>query len=339
MGVPTRTIVLASRNPDKVRELREICADLSWRVTSSLDHPGMPEVIEDGTTALGNATRKALVAAAYTGEIAIADDTSFQIRVLGGLPDVFASRCAGPDATSRANVERALALTADVPDEARDARFETSMVWIDPRPTDGLAVAAAAPVRHRWLHNPFARAIALASGEDADAFWNELSDRRRVWADYHAWIRTAPVGWGVDHERLVAIVDRLVGPFLAGRRPADAPAGAIRLPDPRLWTAASAADLDAPPTLVAPAGLPADAPGRATSAPIWLELAAAGRLPGRLGRQPFGSGGFGYDPIFYPVGSDRTLAEFAVAEKHAVSHRARALRRLLAAVARVYGCR
>ncbi len=336
MNVATRTVVLASRNPDKLRELREICAGLPLRVVASADFPGLPEVIEDGTTALGNATRKALVAAAYTGEIAVADDTTFQVRALGGVPDVFASRFAGPQASYADNAELVLDLMRNMPDDARDARFETSMVWIDPRPPVGLQAREIGPVQAAWLHNPFARSIGLAPHVDADAYWNELGDRRRVWADYRASLSVLPPGWGLDRERVFAIIDRLVAPFLAGGRPADAPPAAVRVPDTRLWLAAGPDDPNPPPTLVAPAGLPADAPGRATSGPIWFELAAAGRLLGRVGQEPLGSGGFGYDPIFIPAGLERTLAELAPAEKHAISHRARAMRRLAETAARVY---
>lgn len=337
MTMPARTVVLASRNQDKLRELRRICAGLPLKVVASDDFPGLPEVIEDGTTALGNATRKALVTAAYTGEIAVADDTTFQIRTLGGLPDVFASRFAGPTATYADNAALALELLRGVPDQSRDARFESTLVWIDPRPQPGLHAERAAPAHARWLHNPYARSIALDKGVDEAAFWNALFDRRRVWADYVAQAATLPMGWGADTTRAAQIVQRLVAPYLGGGRPADAAADAVWLPDTRIWTAAGPDDRTPPPTLVAPDGLPADAPGRAVNEAVWLELAAEGRLLGRIGHQPLGTGGFGYDPIFIPAGSDRTLAELALDEKNAISHRARALRRLLEVVSRVYG--
>ena len=54
-----------------------------------------------------------------------------------------------------------------------------------------------------------------------------------------------------------------------------------------------------------------------------------GRVDGVLVREPRGSGGFGYDPIFLPEGSDRTTAEMSSAEKHAISHRGRAFRALV----------
>jgi XTP/dITP diphosphohydrolase len=58
------------------------------------------------------------------------------------------------------------------------------------------------------------------------------------------------------------------------------------------------------------------------------ELVAHGRIKGTLTRAPRGTGGFGYDPIFLPTGSDGTTAEMSAAEKDAISHRGRAFRAL-----------
>lgn len=57
-----------------------------------------------------------------------------------------------------------------------------------------------------------------------------------------------------------------------------------------------------------------------------------GRVAGELVEQPRGDLGFGYDPIFVPAGHERTFAEMTAAEKHAISHRRRALDAFLAAV-------
>jgi len=59
------------------------------------------------------------------------------------------------------------------------------------------------------------------------------------------------------------------------------------------------------------------------------EELAEGRVEGVLVDPPRGTGGFGYDPMFQPAGLDRTFAELAPSEKHTLSHRGRALRRLL----------
>jgi len=340
-----RRVVLASRNRDKIREMSELCRDLPFEVGSALDYPGLPEVIEDGTTELGNASRKAIVTAAFTGEISVADDTSLQVLALNNLPDIFASRFAGPEASYADNAALVLDLMQEVPDGFRQARFMTAAVWVDPRPNLDQAPAAGRPVppgaRCRWVHNPFARAIHVADPAEEARFFNTIANRRREWSGYRMEIETVLVSHGVDRALLEAVVDRLVGPFESGERPADAEPTAVRLPDPRIWTAdgpgnPAAPDFAPPPTLVTPTGLPADAPGREENEAVWLELATVGRLLGEITRQPHGSQGFGYDPIFRIPDSGRTLAEFAPAEKNAVSHRGRALRRLVNTVRQAY---
>ena len=62
-------------------------------------------------------------------------------------------------------------------------------------------------------------------------------------------------------------------------------------------------------------------------------LVAKGTCEGRIAREPAGSGGFGYDPIFIPEGYQITMAQLTPAQKHAISHRGRAFR-LLAKVLR-----
>ncbi|HEX5077529.1 MAG TPA: RdgB/HAM1 family non-canonical purine NTP pyrophosphatase [Geminicoccaceae bacterium] len=60
------------------------------------------------------------------------------------------------------------------------------------------------------------------------------------------------------------------------------------------------------------------------------EELALGRVEGELVDPPRGKGGFGYDPMFRPAGHRQTFAEMSLAQKQALSHRARAFRQLLA---------
>jgi XTP/dITP diphosphohydrolase len=63
--------------------------------------------------------------------------------------------------------------------------------------------------------------------------------------------------------------------------------------------------------------------------PDGTERVVEGTIDGTLIRQPRGSNGFGYDPIFVPVGESRTTAEMSAEEKDSISHRGRAMRALV----------
>ncbi|MFN8227054.1 MAG: RdgB/HAM1 family non-canonical purine NTP pyrophosphatase [Mycobacterium sp.] len=85
------------------------------------------------------------------------------------------------------------------------------------------------------------------------------------------------------------------------------------------------------------ADVPADRRGAAFVSACALVSAAGetvvrGEWPGIIAPGPRGSGGFGYDPVFVPVGSDRSAAELSPAEKDAASHRGRALAALVPAL-------
>lgn len=67
--------------------------------------------------------------------------------------------------------------------------------------------------------------------------------------------------------------------------------------------------------------------------PDGTELVAGGTVEGHIADAPRGSGGFGYDPVFVPADGDgRTFGEMSQDDKHAISHRGRALRDLLAQI-------
>ncbi|HWL02433.1 MAG TPA: RdgB/HAM1 family non-canonical purine NTP pyrophosphatase [Microbacteriaceae bacterium] len=66
--------------------------------------------------------------------------------------------------------------------------------------------------------------------------------------------------------------------------------------------------------------------------PDGTEIVEVAEFPGEVLRAPVGDGGFGYDPVFRPEGSERSLAEFSEEEKNAVSHRSLAFRALMPAV-------
>lgn len=88
-------IVLASRNPKKSKELRELLVGLPFEVIGLESFPDCPEVIEDGDTFEANSAKKALEVAAFTGEWAVADDSGLEVDALGGEPGVYSARYGG----------------------------------------------------------------------------------------------------------------------------------------------------------------------------------------------------------------------------------------------------
>ncbi|HWB66120.1 MAG TPA: RdgB/HAM1 family non-canonical purine NTP pyrophosphatase [Mycobacteriales bacterium] len=186
-------VVLATRNPAKLTELRRILAAYDITLHGRAEFPEAPDVAETGATFAENALLKARAVAAATGMVAVADDSGLTVEALGGMPGVLSARWSGRHGDDAANLQLVLDQLVDVPDERRGAAF----------------VCAAAAV-----------------------------------------------------------------------------------------------------------------------APDGAELVVVERVDGVVIRDPRGSNGFGYDPIFRPLGEQRTTAEMSAAEKDAISHRGKAFRAL-----------
>lgn len=128
--------VLATTNPNKVREIREILAD-SGLAVDLVDRPAwVPEVEETEPTLVGNARLKARALVEATGLPAIADDSGIEVEALGGAPGARSARYAGEPADDRANVDKVLAeLSGRDGPGLRQARFVAVAVamWPDGR--------------------------------------------------------------------------------------------------------------------------------------------------------------------------------------------------------------
>ncbi len=186
-------LVIATRNRKKVEEIRRILEGLPVALYSIDDFPACPEVEEDADTFEGNAVKKAVAVARFTGKPAFADDSGLEVYALDRAPGVFSARYAGSDADDSKNREKLLREMAGIEKSKRGARF-------------------------------------------------------------------------------VCLV-------------------ALAFPDGKVET-------------------------------------FEGIVEGRIGTEPRGSSGFGYDPVFYPAGHDHTFAEMRADEKDALSHRGMALKKL-----------
>ncbi len=195
-------VVLATRNPGKVAELRRILDGVDVELVGFDAFPDVEDVAETGATFAENALIKARAAAAATGLAAVADDSGLTVAALNGMPGVLSARWAGRARDDAANLRLVLEQVEDVPDERRGAAFVCAAALVTP---DG-------------------------------------------------------------HEQVVE-----------------------------------------------------------------------GRVDGMLVREPRGTGGFGYDPVFVPHGHTRTTAEMTAGEKDAISHRGQAFRALAPYVAALAG--
>ena len=92
--MPAPTLVMATRNPGKVRELKELLQDTGVNLLSLTDFPEIPEIPEDGATFQENAATKAQAVARLTGLPALADDSGLDVDALSGAPGVFSARYA-----------------------------------------------------------------------------------------------------------------------------------------------------------------------------------------------------------------------------------------------------
>ncbi len=129
------TLVVASHNEGKVREIRDLLAPYGLDVTS-VGTLGLPEPVEDGETFEDNARIKAIAAAKGSGMPALADDSGLAVDALDGAPGIHSARWAGPDkdfAMAMRNVEEALQQKGATTPEARTARFVAvlCLAWPD----------------------------------------------------------------------------------------------------------------------------------------------------------------------------------------------------------------
>jgi XTP/dITP diphosphohydrolase len=119
-------LVMATRNPGKLRELREILHDLDLTLLGLDDFPGLPDIPEEGATFAENAATKAQEVARLTNLPALADDSGLEVAALGGRPGVYSARYAQdrtPAPGDADNWAKLLDELRGVPEERRQARF------------------------------------------------------------------------------------------------------------------------------------------------------------------------------------------------------------------------
>jgi XTP/dITP diphosphohydrolase len=120
------SLVLATGNPHKVREVARLLAPAGLRVESAPADVELPP--ENGETFAENALPKARTVAAATGRVSIADDSGIEAEALNGAPGVRSARYAGPSASDEENLRK---LLAEVPPGSA-LRYVCALAYVDP---------------------------------------------------------------------------------------------------------------------------------------------------------------------------------------------------------------
>ena len=189
-------ILIATTNPNKVREIRPLLADLPIDIVTLADIGPVAEPEETGATFWENARIKALTYAAATGEVAVAEDSGLEIDALGGAPGVHSARFLGSTASYGARFEEIFRRLGSQP---RDARFVTALavargseLLFETETSVEGRIADAATGDHGFgydpifLYLPFGYTTAQLIDRDKAM----VSHRARAFRDLHRWLQT-----------------------------------------------------------------------------------------------------------------------------------------------------
>lgn len=124
-------LVVATRNQDKLKEIRTLLKDLPLKVMSLDNFRYVPEVREDGKTMEANAKKKAVRVSRFLDKLTVADDSGLEIPFLGNRPGVYSARFSGKGATYASNNEKVLRLLKDAPTKKRKACFRCVIAVAD----------------------------------------------------------------------------------------------------------------------------------------------------------------------------------------------------------------
>ena len=147
-----RRIVFATGNKDKMKEIRQILADLGMEIVSMKEAGVDIEIVEDGMSFEENAEIKArAVSRVLTSDIVLADDSGLEIDYLDKAPGIYSARFAGEDTSYDIKNRIFLDRLEGVPDEERTARFVCAVAAVFP---DGTSETVRETIEGRIGHEP-----------------------------------------------------------------------------------------------------------------------------------------------------------------------------------------
>ena len=126
-----KKIVIASKNLDKVKEMRLILKNLPLEILSLADFKDLPDAIEDGLTFEDNALIKAKFFRKLTGLACLADDSGLEVDALNGLPGVYSARFAGYHADDTSNNQKLLDELEKIGVKESQAAYRCALAFVD----------------------------------------------------------------------------------------------------------------------------------------------------------------------------------------------------------------
>lgn len=198
------TLVIASDNVGKVRELRALFADMPVKLVPQSTF-GISSAEENGDSFAANARIKAEYAARESGLPALSDDSGLAVDALDGRPGIYSARYAGmshahSSERDRANIDKLLDELKGVPEEKRTAHFccALALVWpptIKSAPEDGVYVGEwhgrilqAPRGANGFGYDP----VFLVSEKNCSAAELEPEEKHRISHRAHAWAQLLP---------------------------------------------------------------------------------------------------------------------------------------------------
>ena len=198
------TLVIATTNPDKLREIRTLLADVPVTLQTLRDHPPIPAPEETGATFEDNARLKAttyagaLQAALDDDALVVAEDSGLAVDALDGAPGIHSARFLGADASYPARFAEIARRLAARPDAPRTARFVCALAAVDRQgaicfETRGVVEGriAEAPAGHGgfgydpiFFYPPYGHTLAEASSDEKRA----VSHRGEAFRALAAWM-------------------------------------------------------------------------------------------------------------------------------------------------------
>ena len=152
--MPHNTVILATRNQGKVKELAVLLAPLGLTVLGLDAFTQVDDIEETGSSFTENALLKARTVSMLTGYVCIADDSGIEVDALNGAPGVYSARYAqepGQPQSDAANNAKLLAALYHVPDHKRTGRFCCAMAACPP---DGRHIIAEGNWEGRVARSP-----------------------------------------------------------------------------------------------------------------------------------------------------------------------------------------